>query len=150
MSEVGSASETPVDAAVGGIVAIHHFGLTVRDIEASAAWYESVLGFTRVGEYEAPDGSRRKVFLRHRKPAHPPWAHPAPRRRRQSVRRDAGGPRSPGVRRGQPGRAGCVGPAADEQRSHPLGGRAGELHSPRDQSRRPDPRSAPDPVFRDG
>ncbi|EFC81307.1 Glyoxalase/bleomycin resistance protein/dioxygenase [Parafrankia sp. EUN1f] len=66
MSEAGPASETPVDATVGGIVGIHHFGLTVRDIETSAAWYESVLGFTRVGEYEAPNGLRRKVFLRHR------------------------------------------------------------------------------------
>jgi glyoxylase I family protein len=44
---------------------IHHLGLTVRDAEASAAWYADVLGFERVGEYEAPDASRRKVFLRH-------------------------------------------------------------------------------------
>ena len=40
-------------------------GLTVRDTEASAAWYEDVLGFRRVGEFESPDGLRRKVFLRH-------------------------------------------------------------------------------------
>ena len=45
--------------------AIHHVGFTVRDVEASAAWYETVLGFRRVGAYEAPDGTRRKVFLRH-------------------------------------------------------------------------------------
>jgi len=44
---------------------IHHFGLTVRDVDASAAWYEEVLGFRRVGEFKAPDGTRRKVFLRH-------------------------------------------------------------------------------------
>jgi glyoxylase I family protein len=44
---------------------IHHFGLTVRDVDASAAWYEEVLGFRRAGEFEAPDGARRKVFLRH-------------------------------------------------------------------------------------
>jgi glyoxylase I family protein len=44
---------------------IHHLGLTVRDVEASAAWYEDVLGFHRVGDFEAPDGERRKVFLRH-------------------------------------------------------------------------------------
>jgi glyoxylase I family protein len=44
---------------------IHHFGLTVRDVDASAAWYVEVLGFHRVGEFESPDGSRRKVFLRH-------------------------------------------------------------------------------------
>jgi glyoxylase I family protein len=44
---------------------IHHLGLSVRDVEVSAAWYEDVLGFSRVGEYASPDGSRRKVFLRH-------------------------------------------------------------------------------------
>jgi glyoxylase I family protein len=44
---------------------LHHFGLTVRDVDASAAWYEEVLGFRRVGEFTAPDGARRKVFLRH-------------------------------------------------------------------------------------
>ena len=44
---------------------IHHFGLTVRDVDASAAWYEEVLGFRRAGEFKAPVGARRKVFLRH-------------------------------------------------------------------------------------
>jgi catechol 2,3-dioxygenase-like lactoylglutathione lyase family enzyme len=44
---------------------IHHFGLTVRDVDASAAWYQEVLGFRRAGEFTAPDGARRKVFLRH-------------------------------------------------------------------------------------
>jgi len=44
---------------------IHHLGLTVRDVEASAAWYTTVLGFRRVDEYTSPDGTRRKVFLRH-------------------------------------------------------------------------------------
>jgi len=44
---------------------IHHLGLTVRDVDASAAWYQDVLGFRRAGEYTAPDGARRKVFLRH-------------------------------------------------------------------------------------
>jgi glyoxylase I family protein len=47
------------------IRAVHHVGLTVRDVEASAAWYVSVLGVERVGGFEAPDGARRKVFLRH-------------------------------------------------------------------------------------
>lgn len=47
---------------IGGI---HHFGLTVRDVEVSAAWYAEVLGFRRVAEFESPDGARRKVFLRH-------------------------------------------------------------------------------------
>jgi glyoxylase I family protein len=48
------------------IIGIHHLGLTVRDVEASAAWYERVLGFERAGQFESPDGARRKVFLRHR------------------------------------------------------------------------------------
>jgi glyoxylase I family protein len=47
------------------VIGIHHLGLTVRDVEASATWYERVLGFWRVGEFTAPDGARRKVFLRH-------------------------------------------------------------------------------------
>jgi glyoxylase I family protein len=47
------------------IDAIHHLGLTVRDVDASAAWYVDVLGFHRTGEYTAPDSARRKVFLRH-------------------------------------------------------------------------------------
>lgn len=44
---------------------IHHLGLTVLDVDVSATWYCDVLGFERVGRYEAPDGARRKVFLRH-------------------------------------------------------------------------------------
>ncbi len=44
---------------------IHHLGLTVRDVEASAAWYGDVLNFRRVDSYASPDGARRKVFLRH-------------------------------------------------------------------------------------
>ena len=47
------------------ISGVHHFGLTVRDVDASAAWYEEVLGFRRAGEFNAPGGARRKVFLRH-------------------------------------------------------------------------------------
>jgi glyoxylase I family protein len=47
------------------ITGLHHLGLTVRDVEVSAAWYEDVLGFRRAGVFEAPDGTRRKVFLRH-------------------------------------------------------------------------------------
>jgi len=49
-----------------GFGEIHHLGLTVRDVDASALWYARVLGFERVGEWDSPDGSRRKVFLRHR------------------------------------------------------------------------------------
>jgi glyoxylase I family protein len=44
---------------------IHHVGFTVRNVDVSAAWYENVLGFHRVGEYTSPDRIRRKVFLRH-------------------------------------------------------------------------------------
>jgi len=44
---------------------IHHLGLTVTSAERSARWYESVLGFERVGAYVAPGGERRKVFLHH-------------------------------------------------------------------------------------
>ena len=47
------------------ISGIHHLGLTVRDVDASADWYQRVLEFRRVGHYESPDGARRKVFLNH-------------------------------------------------------------------------------------
>jgi glyoxylase I family protein len=47
------------------IARIHHLGLTVTDVEASAGWYSTVLGFRLVGEYASPDGARRKVFLQH-------------------------------------------------------------------------------------
>jgi glyoxylase I family protein len=50
------------DAIIGDI---HHFGLTVPDVDASTTRYQAVLGFERVGDFCAPDGSRRKVFLRH-------------------------------------------------------------------------------------
>jgi glyoxylase I family protein len=52
-------------AGIGMIRDIHHFGLTVRDADTSAQWYERVLGFQRIDDYESPDGARRKVFLRH-------------------------------------------------------------------------------------
>lgn len=44
---------------------IHHLGLTVTDVEASADWYATVLGFHRVGDHTSPDRTRRKIFLRH-------------------------------------------------------------------------------------
>lgn len=47
------------------ITRIHHLGLTVTDVEASADWYSTVLGFVRIDEYTSPDGARRKVFLGH-------------------------------------------------------------------------------------
>jgi glyoxylase I family protein len=45
---------------------VHHLGLTVSSVRVSAAWYEEVLGFERVGEHTSPDGKLQKVFLRHR------------------------------------------------------------------------------------
>jgi glyoxylase I family protein len=45
------------------ITLIHHVGFTVRDLEASAAWYERVLGFERTGSFEEPGGRWRKTFL---------------------------------------------------------------------------------------
>jgi len=47
------------------ITGLSHLGFTVRDVDASAAWYENVLGFHPVGGYTSPDGAFRKVFLRH-------------------------------------------------------------------------------------
>ena len=41
------------------------FRIRVIQFDASAAWYGEVLGFRRAGEFTAPDGARRKVFLRH-------------------------------------------------------------------------------------
>src|ERR1035441_3052014 len=42
---------------------LHQFGLTVSDVDASAAWYEEVLRFRRVGEFTAPDGGGRALGL---------------------------------------------------------------------------------------
>ena len=47
------------------ITRLHHLGLTVSDVEASANWYALVLGFHRIGDYASPDGARRKIFLGH-------------------------------------------------------------------------------------
>jgi glyoxylase I family protein len=47
------------------ITGVHHLGLTVTDVDASAVWYVRVLGFGIAGRFDAPDGARRKVFLRH-------------------------------------------------------------------------------------
>ncbi len=44
---------------------LHHLGLTVADVEVSAAWYERVLGFRRTGGWDDPAGRWRKVFLVH-------------------------------------------------------------------------------------
>jgi glyoxylase I family protein len=52
-------------ASPSAIRGVHHFGLTVRDLDASAAWYERVLGFHRAGAFDDPAGARHKVFLRH-------------------------------------------------------------------------------------
>jgi glyoxylase I family protein len=67
-SPAGRICETGSDEGLderGLIRGLHHFGLTVRDADASAAWYADVLGFQRVGEFDSPDGAWRKVFLRH-------------------------------------------------------------------------------------
>jgi glyoxylase I family protein len=50
---------------VTDLTGIHHLGLTVSDVERSAAWYEDVLGFERVGQLGDADSERRKIFLRH-------------------------------------------------------------------------------------
>jgi glyoxylase I family protein len=47
------------------ITCLHHLGLTVTDVDASARWYQEVLGFQRIGEYTSPNGARRKIFLAH-------------------------------------------------------------------------------------
>jgi len=44
---------------------LHHLGLTVTDVDVSAAWYEQVLGFHVAGGYTSAAGERRKVFLVH-------------------------------------------------------------------------------------
>lgn len=50
------------------LVAIHHFSATVTDVEASAAWYQQVLGLQRLPmtfpHYGSPD-SGFAVLLRH-------------------------------------------------------------------------------------
>jgi glyoxylase I family protein len=50
---------------VAKIEGVHHLGLTVSDVEASARWYEDVLGFERSGAFQSAAGERRKVFLHH-------------------------------------------------------------------------------------
>jgi glyoxylase I family protein len=47
------------------LIGLHHLGLTVTDVDASAAWYEAVLGFRADGGYTSAAGERRKVFLAH-------------------------------------------------------------------------------------
>jgi len=47
------------------IARLHHLGLTVADVDVSASWYATVLGFQRAGDFTSSDGSRRKVFLGH-------------------------------------------------------------------------------------
>ncbi len=62
MPEIEPSADEPRAAAIDES---NHLGLTVLDVDVSAAWYTDVLGFHRVGEYTAPDDARRKVFLRH-------------------------------------------------------------------------------------
>lgn len=35
-----------------------HIGMATRDIDATVAWYEAVLGFEKIGDFQAPDGNR--------------------------------------------------------------------------------------------
>ncbi len=46
-----------------GFVEIAHLDLSVSDVEASAAWYERVLGLGRVRRVELPE--RTMIVLRH-------------------------------------------------------------------------------------
>ncbi len=55
-------------SSVPALVAIHHFSATMTDVEASAAWYQRVLGLQRFPmtfpHYDFPD-SGFAVLLRH-------------------------------------------------------------------------------------
>lgn len=42
---------------------LHHFGLSVADLEASISWYERHLGFTRLYDYPMPDPSAKVAFI---------------------------------------------------------------------------------------
>lgn len=42
-----STTEAPPSRTVPAVTGLHHFGLTVRDIAASEAWYSQVLGLVR-------------------------------------------------------------------------------------------------------
>jgi glyoxylase I family protein len=47
------------------LTGVHHLGLTVTDVEGSARWYKTVLGFSEVGRLGDASDERRKIFLRH-------------------------------------------------------------------------------------
>jgi len=53
MTATDTASTTGTDT-VPSMTGVHHFVVTVRDLEASVSWYERVLGLTKVmeGEHE--------------------------------------------------------------------------------------------------
>ena len=42
------------DEPMNRLLSLHHVGIVVRDIEASASWYERHLGFERVYGYAFP------------------------------------------------------------------------------------------------
>ena len=45
------------------IDAVHHVALTVSDHAKSASWYQQVLGFTVIADFEEDGGRRRKVVM---------------------------------------------------------------------------------------
>lgn len=45
------------------VLGLHHVALTVGDAGKSAEWYQEVLGFTVVADFEEADGQRRKVVM---------------------------------------------------------------------------------------
>jgi glyoxylase I family protein len=50
----------------GGAVsldAVHHIALTVSDLAKSTEWYQQVLGFSVIADFEEDGGQRRKVVM---------------------------------------------------------------------------------------
>ena len=43
--------------------AVHHIALTVSDLAKSTEWYQQVLGFSVIADFEEDGGRRRKVVM---------------------------------------------------------------------------------------
>ena len=43
--------------------AVHHIALTVSDLAKSTEWYQQVLGFSVIADFEEDSGQRRKVVM---------------------------------------------------------------------------------------